>query len=173
MVADLAWPRGSSSAVARSVRAAELREVLGERVAIANPLDYQTYIWGDRGRLRRCFAAMLAAGFDATLLVLDYPRPAASDVGAWDMALDAFIARRATASATRAIVVASLPETLPAAARERLLAAGHRADAGPAGVPGRARGRRLARRRHGSGSRARRRRCRLLRPKARCPRRPS
>ncbi len=123
MVADLALAQGLELAPLPEVNAAELRQVLGERVAIANPLDYQTGIWAHRGRLRRCFAAMMAAGFDATLLVLDYPRPAESDVGAWDVALDAFIAA-GTASTARAIVVASLPETLPAAARERLLAAG-------------------------------------------------
>jgi acetate---CoA ligase (ADP-forming) len=92
-------------------------------VAIANPLDYQTGIWADRGHLRRCFEAMMAAGFDATLLVLDYPRPAENDVAAWDLAVDAFIAA-AGATLSRAIVVASLPETLPAAARDRLMVAG-------------------------------------------------
>jgi acyl-CoA synthetase (NDP forming) len=123
MVADLASAHGLELAPLDEKSVAALRAALGERVAIANPLDYQTGIWANRRHLRRCFEAMMAAGFDATLLVLDYPRPAENDVAAWDLAVDAFIAA-AGATLARAIVVASLPETLPAAARERLMAAG-------------------------------------------------
>jgi acyl-CoA synthetase (NDP forming) len=123
MVADQAPAHGLELAPLDEQSVAALRAALGERVAIANPLDYQTGIWANRARLRRCFEAMMAAGFDATLLVLDYPRPAENDVAAWDLAVDAFIAA-AGATLARAIVVASLPETLPAAARERLMAAG-------------------------------------------------
>jgi acyl-CoA synthetase (NDP forming) len=123
MVADLALAAGLELPPLPEPSAAALRAALGDRVAIANPLDYQTGIWADGAALPRCFAAMMAAGFDATLLVLDYPRPAENDVVAWDTALDAFI-DAATSTGTRAIVVASLPETLPAAARARLIAAG-------------------------------------------------
>jgi acyl-CoA synthetase (NDP forming) len=122
MVADQAPAHGLELAPLCEQSVAALRAALGERVAIANPLDYQTGIWANRARLRRCFEAMMA-GFDATLLVLDYPRPAENDIAAWDLAVDAFIAA-AGATLSRAIVVASLPETLPAAARERLMAAG-------------------------------------------------
>ena len=123
MVADLALPLGLELPPLPEASAGALRAVLDDRVAPANPLDYQTGIWADAGRMRGCFAAMLGAGFDATLLVLDYPRPAENDVAAWDVAVDAFI-EAAIATGARAIVVASLPETLPPAARERLLAAG-------------------------------------------------
>ena len=123
MVADLALPLGLELPPLPEASAGALRAVLGDRAAPANPLDYQTGIWADAGRMRGCFAAMLGAGFDATLLVLDYPRPAENDVAAWDVAVDAFI-EATIATGARAIVVASLPETLPPAARERLLAAG-------------------------------------------------
>jgi acyl-CoA synthetase (NDP forming) len=123
MVADLALAQGLELPPLPEASRAALRAALDERVAITNPLDYQTGIWADAGRLRRCFAAMMAAGFDVTLLVLDYPRPAENDVTAWDLAAGAFIEAARTTGA-RAIVVASLPETLPSAARERLLAAG-------------------------------------------------
>jgi acyl-CoA synthetase (NDP forming) len=123
MVADLAPAHGLELAPLPQAGIAALREALGDRVAIANPLDYQTAIWADWERLRRCFAAMMAAGFDATLLVLDYPRPTGNDVAAWDVAADAFIEAR-TATGTPAIVVASLPETLPPPVRERLMTAG-------------------------------------------------
>ena len=123
MVADLALAQGLELAPLPERSVAALRAALDERVAITNPLDYQTGIWADAGRMQACFAAMLGAGFDATLLVLDYPRPAENDVAAWDVAVDAFIAA-ALATGGRAMVVSSLPETLPPAARERLLAAG-------------------------------------------------
>ncbi len=123
MVADLALAQGLELAPLPEPSVAALRAALDERVAITNPLDYQTGIWADAGRMQACFAAMLGAGFDATLLVLDYPRPAENDVAAWDVAVDAFIAA-ALATGGRAMVVSSLPETLPPAARERLLAAG-------------------------------------------------
>jgi acyl-CoA synthetase (NDP forming) len=123
MVADLALARGLELAPLPEASLAALRAALDERVALANPLDYQTGIWADAGRLRGCFTAMLGAGFDATLLVLDYPRPGENEVRAWDLAADAFAAS-ARATGARAIVVSSLPETLPPAARERLLAEG-------------------------------------------------
>ena len=117
------WRKASSFRHCPSPARRRCARALDERVAITNPLDYQTGIWADRAGMGRCFAAMMDAGFDATLLVLDYPRPAENDVAAWDLALDAFI-DAALATGARAIVVASLPETLPPAARERLLAAG-------------------------------------------------
>jgi acetyl-CoA synthetase len=123
MVADLALPLGLQLAPIADASRRALEEVLGARVAVGNPLDYQTHIWGDPDCMRRCFAAMLRAGFNATLLVLDYPRPAANDVAAWEVAADAMIdATRGTG--VRAIVASSLPETLPPRARERLMAAG-------------------------------------------------
>ncbi len=125
MVADLALSRGLELAPLPEPSLAALRAALDDRVALANPLDYQTAIWADFERLRGCFTAMLGAGFDATLLVLDYPRPGENHVAAWDVARDAFIeSAAAIATGAPAIVVASLPETLPPAARERLLAAG-------------------------------------------------
>ena len=38
-----------------------LHAVLGDRVAVRNPLDYHTYIWGDLARLTECFTALLDA----------------------------------------------------------------------------------------------------------------
>jgi acetate---CoA ligase (ADP-forming) len=122
MVADLALPLRLELAPIANAGHRTLEEVLGARVAIGNPLDYQIYIWGDPHGMRRCFAAMLGGGFDATLLVLDYPRPGANEVAAWDMAVDAMI-HAASDTDTCPVVVSSLPETLPRATRERLMTA--------------------------------------------------
>jgi acyl-CoA synthetase (NDP forming) len=123
MVADLALPLGLELPPIANAGRRTLEEVLGRRVAVGNPLDYQTYIWGDPDPMRCCFAAMLGGGFDATLLVLDYPRPDANEVAAWDVAVDAMIHAASDTDAC-AVVVSSLPETLPRATRERLMAAG-------------------------------------------------
>ena len=88
---------------------------LNEMVAITNPLDYHTFIWGDRPRLEACFTAVLSGGFDAALLVLDFPR-AGLDRSRWWPTLSAFGAASAT-TGVPGLVVASMAESLPAEAR--------------------------------------------------------
>ena len=122
MVADLAAPLGLELPPVPAEVRTELTEVLGPRVAVANPLDYHTYIWGNSASMRRCFAAMAGAGFDVTLLVLDYPRPEENATDAWDLAADTFVGAVQDVGA-RGIVVSSLPESLPRAAAERIAAA--------------------------------------------------
>ena len=106
----------------RSAREA-LAAALGPKVAIGNPLDYHTYVWGDFEPTRAAFSAMLAAGYDMNALVLDFPRADRCDGSSWETTLAAFEAARETTGAPAA-VVASLPETMPEAIAERLVAAG-------------------------------------------------
>lgn len=104
-----------------------LHEVLGPQVALANPLDYHTYIWADVPALTRCFAAMFQAPVDAVLLVLDFPsvrQPGEPALGAgWQESLEAFVAARGSGRLP-AVVVSTLAELMPPAAARRLLAAG-------------------------------------------------
>jgi len=100
-----------------------LNEVLGEKVAVANPLDYHTYIWENLEALTGCFTAALSAQVDAGILVLDYPHPEKCDLTAWEPATRSIIAA-AEKSGTPTVVVSSLPENFPRADRERLLNAG-------------------------------------------------
>ena len=95
---------------------------LNEMVAVTNPLDYHTFIWGDRGRLEACFTAVLAGGFDAALLVLDFPR-AGLDQSRWWPTLDAFGAASA-ATGVPGVVAASMAENLPAEVRAAAASAG-------------------------------------------------
>ena len=95
---------------------------LNEMVAVTNPLDYHTFIWGDRGRLEACFTAVLAGGFDAALLVLDFPR-AGLDRSRWWPTLAAFGAASA-ATGVPGLVAASMAENLPAEARTAAAEAG-------------------------------------------------
>lgn len=123
LVADLAQRRGLRLPPLPDGVAARLRAVLGDRVDIANPLDYHTYIWGDLPRQRRCFQAFLGAGFDAHLLVIDVPRDDRCVPGAWHATLDGFVAAHG-AEDVPACVVSSMPEGLPEPVGERLLRAG-------------------------------------------------
>lgn len=123
MVADLAEGAGLDLPELPVTAAEGLRAALGGSVRVANPLDYHTRIWGDRTALTGCFSAMLAARFDLTALVLDWPTLRGADLSGWDAALDALVAAR-DAAGGRTAVIATLPEGLPEDRRQRLLTAG-------------------------------------------------
>jgi acetyl-CoA synthetase len=123
MFADLATAHGFALPPLEAARARELRAQLPDFTVIANPLDYNTAIWGDRAALERCFTTMLGCDFDFSLLVFDYPRRGVAGFEAWDDALDAFLAAVETTGA-RAAVMSTISELLPRAARERLAARG-------------------------------------------------
>ena len=123
MSADLARPLALDFAPIPQDATARLREILTDRVTIANPFDFHTYIWFDREALRAMFTAVLRCGFDVVGFVLDCPPEGKADTSAFTAAIDAFIAASRGAP-TRAALIASLPETLSATVRERCLAAG-------------------------------------------------
>lgn len=95
---------------------------LNEMVAVTNPLDYHTFIWGDRPRLEACFTAVLDGGFDAAVLVLDFPR-AGLDRSRWWPTLSAFGAASAV-TGVPGVVAASMAENLPAEVRAAAAEAG-------------------------------------------------
>jgi len=103
--------------------AASLASTLGPRVPLNNPLDYQTYIWGDVAALSACFNSMMGADIDVCTIVLDFPHADTPAVPGWQEALDAFLAAR-EGRRVPAIMVSSMPELMPAHVAERLLAAG-------------------------------------------------
>jgi acyl-CoA synthetase (NDP forming) len=102
---------------------ARVGATLPEIVAISNPLDYHTFIWGNVPALTETFAAMMAAGFDLNLLVLDFPRTDRCSDADWNASLEGL---RAAVSRTgaRAAIVATLAESMPDARAEALVAAG-------------------------------------------------
>src|SRR5690606_40524978 len=83
-------------------------EPLGRIVAIATPLDYHTFIWGDGRRTTDVFTTMLR-GYDAGIFVIDPPRPDRCDPSSFQPALDAIVAAQ-EATGRPAFPVASLPE---------------------------------------------------------------
>ena len=127
LVADLAQPRGLDMPAIPSAAQARLHAVLGDKVTVANPLDYHTYIWGDLAAQTECFSGLMDCCFDAHLLVLDYPRLDRCSAESWGTTVDAFVAAAQAGEKTgkkAATVVASLPEDLPEDYAQALMAQG-------------------------------------------------
>jgi acyl-CoA synthetase (NDP forming) len=93
---------------------ARLTSILGPLVAVANPLDYNTYIWRDEPAMTEVFIAMVAGPFDLNMLTLDFPRsdrcPGTEAYGRPN--LRAFVSALRTNNAHGALVT-TLPENLP------------------------------------------------------------
>ena len=106
-----------------SERAASLREVLTDRVTIANPFDIHTYLWFDPPALKRVFSEVLHSGYDAAGFMLDSPPEGKADSAAYDAVIDVFI-EAAQGAPTRAALIASLPETISPRIRRRCLDGG-------------------------------------------------
>jgi len=123
MTADVAreLPLEFAAIPARETRL--LEDLLGDRVTIANPFDIHTYLWFDPPALRKVFATVLHAGYDAVGFMLDCPPDGVSDTSAFDAVIDVFI-EASQGSSSRAALIASLPETLGVRLRQRCLAGG-------------------------------------------------
>jgi acyl-CoA synthetase (NDP forming) len=100
-----------------------LREVMTDRVTIANPFDIHTYLWFNPPALKRVFSEVLNSGYDAAGFMLDSPPEGQADSAAYDAVIDVFI-EAAQGASTRAVLIASLPETISARIRRRGLEGG-------------------------------------------------
>ena len=140
-------PRATSGCDSRRSRrpaARALREILTDKVHVANPFDFHTHTWFDLPEHRAMFDVVLRSGYDAVGFMLDCPPPP-GDATAYVNVVEEFAA------------------ALPGRAQPRgadLLAAGvhgrrhagavpgrrHRPTAGAARSPGGARPRRRGRR---------------------------
>lgn len=121
-VADLSEGRGLNFAPLPSEQAGRIDRILEGRVAVGNPLDYHTFIWDDRTRLKQLFGEVIAGPQDATMLVLDLPE-AEGDFSAFRKTAQAMIAAR-SGSGRPALVVSGLPENLSAPLAQELAAGG-------------------------------------------------
>lgn len=122
LVADLAAPYGIDFPPPSEAQRQRLGEILGPIVAIANPLDYHTFIWGDGPRTTDVFSTMLA-GYDAGIFIIDPPRPDRCDPSSFEPALEAIVAA-GQATGKPAFPVGSLPENFDEALAEGLMAKG-------------------------------------------------
>lgn len=88
-----------------------LRGVLGPKVALSNPLDYHTYIWGDRAALTATFRAVVDPDLAMVCVVLDYPRLDRCSAKEWQDVLDAL--QDTQDLGVPLGLIASLPENMP------------------------------------------------------------
>jgi acyl-CoA synthetase (NDP forming) len=91
---------------------AKVKATLGPLVAVANPLDYHTFIWNNEPAMTATFTAMVSGGFDLNMLVLDFPRDDRCSNADWWPTVRAFEAAL-EANGARGAIVASMPENLP------------------------------------------------------------
>ena len=110
LVADLAEKHPLSFPPPEPALCERLTAILGDRVPLANPLDYHTYIWGDGIRMSQLFTEMLRA-YDAGIFVLDIPRTDRCDPSSYQCAIEA-IGHAVQQTQKPAFVCASLPEGL-------------------------------------------------------------
>jgi len=123
MTADVSRDMDLDFAPLPQARAGALREVLTDRVTIANPFDIHTYLWFDPPALKRVFSEVLQSGYDAAGFMLDSPPEGQADAAAYDAVIDVFI-DAARGAPTRAALIASLPETISPRIRLRCLDGG-------------------------------------------------
>jgi acyl-CoA synthetase (NDP forming) len=113
----LALPPLSSEAAER------VRATVHERIAVANPLDYQMFDWNNEERLAATFAAFIADDFDVSLCLLDFPRDDRCDGSSWGGAERGFV-RASRAAGANAGVLSTFTDTMPEQVADRLIAAG-------------------------------------------------
>ncbi|WP_411351766.1 acetate--CoA ligase family protein [Leisingera aquaemixtae] len=101
----------------------DLRDALGPMVALANPLDYHTYIWRDSEAMTKAFSAMMDPQLAMTMLIVDFPREDRCDASDWECTIQAAIGSRERTGANVGLV-ATLPELLPEDVAARLMEAG-------------------------------------------------
>ncbi|MEP9399590.1 acetate--CoA ligase family protein [Mesorhizobium sp. KR2-14] len=95
-----------------------VKATLGSFVAVANPLDYHTFIWNNEPAMTDTFTAMVSGGFDLNILVLDFPRNDRCSDADWWPTVRAFESALKTNKARGAIVASMLENVTEAHAAE-------------------------------------------------------
>lgn len=123
VMADSAEGRGVRFPALSQAHKARVQDALGPLVAVANPLDYNTYIWNNEPAMTAAFSAMVSGGFGLNLLVLDFPRTDRCSDADWWPTVNAFEAAL-KANDARGAIVASMGENLSESHAEELFRRG-------------------------------------------------
>ena len=100
-----------------------LKKVNHKGVIISNPFDLQTYNWNDPESLKETFDLIFEANFNLVGLMLDFPNIKDCDIAEWEAIVDKFLLSAKEKKAF-AVIIASLPETLPTHIRNKCLNSG-------------------------------------------------
>ena len=109
LLADMVSARDIDMPDIPGANAKELSKRLGPLVAIANPLDYHTFIWADEEAMTGAFAAMMGKWVDISVLVIDFPHAARCSDHAWLPAIAA-LRRAGKKTKTRTVMMGSIAE---------------------------------------------------------------
>ncbi len=120
LAADTAHGRDVVFSPLKDTQKQALKRALGPMVALANPLDYHTYIWRNAAAMADAWSAMADPDIALTISIVDYPHTDASD---WACATNAARAVRERTGRPVA-VVATLPELMPPDIAAELMAGG-------------------------------------------------
>jgi len=101
-----------------------LGNLLGPRVAITNPLDYHTYVWGETQTMTDVYLAAASDRHDLGLLVLDMPRDDRCDPQGYQCAVDALCHAVKDGAVAPIAVLTTLAENMPEALSSKLLEQG-------------------------------------------------
>ena len=112
LVSDLGQEYGIKFPELEKENVSELRSVLGEMVALSNPLDYHTYIWGNVEAMASVFIAMMRGHDGITIVVVDFPRDDNCDPSAWRCVVKAAKKAKNTSDKPLALV-STLSENIP------------------------------------------------------------
>ena len=123
LCADLAQEFGLEFPPLDTAQTTSLRKALGDKVALANPLDYHTYIWRDSDQMAAAWQPMVSPSVAICLLIVDFPRADHCDPADWDCAVQAALKVKANTSGHVAMI-SSLPELMPEDIAARLAAHG-------------------------------------------------
>lgn len=123
LIADLAHETPLTFPKLTDRQKTALADALGPKVALANPLDYQTYIWRNTDAMTQAFSAMIEPNLALTFLIVDFPRADRCDPSDWDCAIQAAFDTRAATGGWIAMV-ATLPELMPEDVAARLMDGG-------------------------------------------------
>ena len=104
----------------RPDHAAAVAATVHSLVSVDNPFDYHTFNWGDEAALTETFTAFARGGFDANLLVLDFPRTDRCADDDWWASVDAF-GRAMASTGGKGAIMATMAENMPEAAATRLI----------------------------------------------------
>lgn len=91
---------------------AAIQSTLNDYVEVSNPLDYHTFVWGDREQTTACFSAMMRGDFAATMLLLDWPKTDETNQWEWDTTMMA-LADAMRLTANKGIVLSSIADCMP------------------------------------------------------------
>ena len=120
LMADAATTRKIELPSLTTPQKTALRKALGPKVALANPLDYHTYIWADATAMTATFTAMMDPGLALGAVVADFPRDDRCSAHDWEPVIEA-VAATARKSGKPMAIVASLAENMPEATAARLV----------------------------------------------------